>query len=224
MHVVIAGGHGRVALAATRLLATRGWQVTGLIRRPGQADDVRAAGATPALLDLATASTEQFAERLVGADAVLYAAGAGLGDAPGRAHPADRDAALTLADAAQLTSVRRYVMLSAMGADRSARYPQNPLVETYLRAKGEADENLLSRPFLHCTVLRPAWLRDGPATGMVRLAESTGVGEVKRADVAAVLVALLAAPETAGRTLELVSGHTPVDEAVAALTRSMRPT
>ncbi|MFF4082594.1 NAD(P)H-binding protein [Streptomyces sp. NPDC087218] len=223
MHVVVAGGHGRVALAVSGLGAARGWQVTGLIRRPEQADDVRAAGADPVLLDLAGATTEQFAERLAGADAVLYAAGAGLGDAPGRANPVDRDAALALADAARLAGVRRYVMLSSMGACRDARYPKDPLVETYLRAKGEADESLLSRPFLDCTVLRPAWFRDDPGTGLVRLAEATGAGEVPRADVAAVLVALLATPATAGRTLELVSGHTPVDEAVSALTRPPGP-
>ncbi|MFD7191841.1 NAD(P)H-binding protein [Streptomyces sp. NPDC059914] len=223
MHVVIAGGHGRVARAATRLLAARGWRVTGLIRRPEQADDVRAAGAAPVLLDLATAPAEAFAERIEGADAVLYAAGAGLGDAPGRANPVDRDAALALADAAQSVGVRRYVMLSSMGAARDARYPQNPLVETYLRAKGEADDDLLSRSFLHCTVLRPAWFRDSPATGLVQLAESTGVGEVSRADAAAVLAALLAAPDTAGLTLELISGRTPVDEAVAAVARQADP-
>ncbi|MFF8914521.1 NAD(P)H-binding protein [Streptomyces sp. NPDC015032] len=223
MHVVVAGGHGRVALAASRLVTARGGRVTGLIRRQEQADDVRAAGAEPVLLDLATATAEQFAERIDGADAVLYTAGAGLGDAPGRANPVDRDAALALADAARLMGVRRYVMLSSMGAGSSARYPKDPLVETYLRAKGEADEELLSRSCLDCTVLRPAWFRDGPGTGLVRLAETTGVGEVDRVDVAAVLVALLAAPMTAGRTLELVSGHTPVDEAVAALTRSADP-
>ncbi|MFI9628849.1 NAD(P)H-binding protein [Streptomyces sp. NPDC052042] len=223
MHVVVTGGHGRVALAASRLGTARGWRITGLIRRPEQADDVRAAGAYPVLLDLATATAEQFAERLVGADAVLYTAGAGLGDAPGRANPVDRDAALTLADAAQLTGVRRYVVLSSMGADRGARYPKDPLVETYLRAKGEADEHLMSRPFLDCTVLRPAWFRDGPGTGLVRLAETTGTGEVDRADAAAVLVALLAAPATAGRTLELISGHTPIEEAVAALAHPADP-
>lgn len=175
------------------------------------------------LLDLATASVEAFAERIEGADAVLYAAGAGLGDAPGRANPVDRDAALALADAARSVGVRRYVMLSSMGAARDARYPQNPLVETYLRAKGEADDDLLSRPFLHCTVLRPAWFRDSPATGLVQLAESTGVGEVSRADAAAVLAALLAAPDTAGLTLELISGRTPVNEAVAAVARQADP-
>ncbi|MFE7046654.1 NAD(P)H-binding protein [Streptomyces atratus] len=223
MRVVVAGGHGRVALAVSRLLTAQGGQVCGLIRRPEQADDARAAGADPILLDLATATTEEFAERLAGADAVLYAAGAGLGDAPGRANPVDRDAALTLADAAQLMGVRRYVMLSSMGADPASRYPKDPLVETYLRAKGETDENLLSRSLLDCTVLRPAWFRDGPGNGRVRLAETTGIGEVDRADAAAVLVALLATPTTSGRTLELISGHTPIDEAVTALTHPAAP-
>ncbi|MFH8516943.1 NAD(P)H-binding protein [Streptomyces gelaticus] len=223
MHVVVAGGHGRVALAVSRLLTARGRRVSGLIRRPEQAADVRAAGAVLVLLDLATATVEQFAGLLAGADAVLYAAGAGLGETVDRASPVDRDSALALADAAQLVGVRRYVMLSSMGADPHSHYPKDPLVERYLRAKGEADENLLSRPSLDCTVLRPAWFRDGPGTGLVRLAATTGMGEVDRADAAAVLVALLNAPTTAGRTLELVSGDTPVDEAVAALTHPLGP-
>ncbi|MFI7102884.1 NAD(P)H-binding protein [Streptomyces sp. NPDC050161] len=216
MYTVIAGGHGRVALLLTRLLTDRGHRVSGIIRRSGQAGRVRAAGAEPVLLDLATATAPQLAKVLDGADAVVYAAGIGLGDTNGRADPADRDAALTLADAAGLAGVRRYLMLSAMGADPAQRYPDDPRVEVYLRAKGEADENLLARPALDCTVVRPAWLRDGTGTGRVRLAETTGVGDITRADVAAVIAALLDTPATAGLTLELISGTVPITEAVAA--------
>ena len=52
MHVVIAGGHGKIALILERLLAERGDTVTGLIRNPAQADDLRAAGAQPVVLNL----------------------------------------------------------------------------------------------------------------------------------------------------------------------------
>ncbi|MFE7638185.1 SDR family oxidoreductase [Kitasatospora sp. NPDC057518] len=215
MSVVIAGGHGRVALLTTRLLATRGLPVTGIIRRPEQAATVRAAGAQPAVTDLAHTTPHHLAHLLTGAQAVLFAAGAGRGNAPGQADPVDHDAALTLADATQLAGVRRFVMLSAMGADPAIHYPPDPLVETFLQAKGRADQDLLSRPALDCTVLRPAWFRDGPGTGRVHLAEHTGPGEIDRADVAAVLADLLTTPATAPRVLELVSGTVPVHEAVA---------
>ncbi|SCD93125.1 NAD(P)H-binding [Streptomyces sp. OspMP-M43] len=221
MSVVIAGGHGRVALLVSRILADRGESVLGIIRRPEQADAVRAAGAQHLVSDLATATVEQLAQCLTGARAVLFAAGAGLGDAPGRPAPVDHDAIIAIADAAERSGVRRFVMLSAMGADPARNYPADPLVETFLRARGRADENLLARETLETTVVRPAWFRDGPATGNVHLTAHTGPGEITRADVAAVLAALLTAASTTPRVLELTSGTTPIAEAVAPLVRSL---
>jgi uncharacterized protein YbjT (DUF2867 family) len=42
-------------------------------------------------------------------------------------------------------------------------------------------------------------------------------GDIPRDDVAAVLLALLETPSSVGKTFELVSGDTPVDEAVRSL-------
>ncbi|MFE7425866.1 NAD(P)H-binding protein [Streptomyces sp. NPDC057545] len=204
----------RVVLLTSRLLAERGRRVFGIIRRPEQAAGVRAVGAVPVVADLASATAGQLAQVLAGARAVLFAAGAGLGDAPGQANPVDHDAVLAVADAAQLAGVRRFVLLSAMGADPARHYPADPLVETFLRAKGRADQDLLSRSALDCAVLRPAWFRDGPGTGLVHLAEHTGPGGIERADVAAVLADLAWVPATAVRVLELASGSTPIHEAV----------
>ncbi|MFH9269021.1 NAD(P)H-binding protein [Streptomyces sp. NPDC017546] len=215
MSVLIAGGHGRVALMVSRLLGDRGERVRALIRRPEQAGRVRAAGARPLVADLATATATDLAGHLSGARAVLYAAGAGLGDAPGRPHPVDHDAIITFADAAERAGVRRFVMLSTMGADPAMRYPDNPLVETFLQARGRADENLLIRPALDTTVVRPAWFRERPGTGAVHLAARTGAGDIAREDVAAVLAALLAADSTDPRVLELIAGSTPISDAVA---------
>ncbi|MGW8944186.1 NAD(P)H-binding protein [Streptomyces koyangensis] len=223
MSVVIAGGHGRVALMVSRLLAVRGERVSAVIRRPAQAGVVRDAGARPLLADLATASTEDLTELLTGARAVLYAAGAGLGVAPGQPAPVDHDSIVTFADAAEHAGVRRFVMLSVMGADPAARYRDNPLVETFLRARGRADENLLARSALATTVIRPAWFRDRPGTGMVHLAERTGVGDIAREDVAAVLATLLSTDSTSPRVLELIAGTTPVQDAVARHSPSRRP-
>ncbi|MFC9330495.1 NAD(P)-binding oxidoreductase [Kitasatospora sp. NPDC057015] len=217
MRTVIAGGHGKIALLLERLLAERGDQPAGIIRRPEHASDLQEAGAEPLLLDLEATTPTELAALLDGADAVVFAAGAGPGSGAERKNTVDRDAAVLLADAAELAGVRRYLMVSSMGADAAATYPADPVFETYLRAKGAADDAIRAQDALDWTILRPGRLTDGPGTGRVRLAASTGRGDVDRADVAAVLAALLAAPTTAGLTLELVAGDTPVTQAVATL-------
>ncbi|MFJ2781619.1 NAD(P)H-binding protein [Kitasatospora sp. NPDC087315] len=207
-----------MALKLERLLAERGDRPAGIIRRPEQAGDLVDAGAEPLTLDLEAATAPELARLLTGADAVVFAAGAGPGSGAARKNTVDRDAAVLLADAAELAGVRRYLIISSTGADAAARYPADPVFETYLRAKGAADDAVRARTTLDWTVLRPGRLTDGPGTGLVRLAPSAGRGAVDRADVAAVLAALLHEPGTAGRTLELVSGDTTVAEAVAAVT------
>ncbi|WP_405359890.1 NAD(P)H-binding protein [Kitasatospora sp. NBC_00085] len=216
MRTVIAGGHGQIALKLERLLAEHGDRPAGIIRRPEQAEALEAAGAEPLLLDLEAATVHELAPLLTGADAVVFAAGAGPGSGADRKNTVDRDAAVLFADAAELAGVRRYLIISSMGADAGAHYPADPVFETYLRAKGAADDAVRARTTLDWTVLRPGRLTDGPGTGLVRLAPSVGRGAVDRADVAAVLAALLHEPGTAGQTLELVSGNATVAEAVAA--------
>ncbi|MFD0263942.1 NAD(P)-binding oxidoreductase [Kitasatospora indigofera] len=217
MRTVIAGGHGQIALRLERLLAERGDRPAGIVRRPEHAQDLQRIGAEPLLLDLEATTPTELAALLEGADAVVFAAGAGPGSGAERKLTVDRDAAVLLADAAELAGVRRYLMVSSMGADAAAAYPADPVFETYLRAKGAADDAVRAQDALDWTILRPGRLTDGPGTGRVRLAASTGRGDVDRADVAAVLAALLTAPATAGLTLELTAGDTPVAEAVAAL-------
>ncbi|MFF4317134.1 SDR family oxidoreductase [Streptomyces sp. NPDC001568] len=212
MRIVIAGGHGRIALRLERLLAARGYEVAGIIRDPGQGDDLRRAGAEPVLCDLESASVEHVAGILQGADVAVFAAGAGPGSGADRKETVDRDAATLFADAAERARVRRFLMVSSMGAD--ARHPGDEVFDVYLRAKGEADEYVRTRLGLEWTVLRPGSLTDEAGSGEVRLEAETGRGSVPRDDVAAVLAELLETPATAGLTLELVEGSTPVSVAV----------
>ena len=219
MRVVIAGGHGKIALILERLLAERGDSAVGLIRNPDQADDLNDVGAEPVVLDLEHATVEEVAAQLDGADAVVFAAGAGPGSGADRKATVDRDAAILLADAAETAGVERYVMVSAMGADRrDATEGDDPVFAAYLDAKAAADEAVRARPGLHSTIVRPGLLTDEPATGRVRVAQATGRGSIPRADVAAVLIGLLDVPATGGVTFELVSGDATVAEAMAVLT------
>jgi uncharacterized protein YbjT (DUF2867 family) len=220
MRVVIAGGHGKIALILEKLLADRGDSVAGLIRNPDQSDDLRRAGAEALVLDLEHASVDRLAELLQGADAVVFAAGAGPGSGIARKMTVDRDAAILLADAAEVAGVSRYLLVSAMGADgRSANDADDPVFAAYLQAKAAADDAVRAKDALNSTIVRPGLLTDEAATGRVRVAESTGRGSIPRADVAAMLVALLDAPATAGVTFELISGDTPIADAVSALKR-----
>ncbi|MER7686135.1 NAD(P)H-binding protein [Streptomyces sp. NPDC097610] len=215
MRIVIAGGHGQIALRLERLLAARGDEVAGIIRRAEQGDDLRAAGAEPVLCDLESASVEQVAAHLQGADAAVFAAGAGPGSGPARKETVDRGAAVLFADAAERARVRRHVVVSAMGANPA--HPGDDVFDLYLRAKGEADEYVRGRTSLEWTILRPGSLIDDAGTGLVRLEASTGRGAVSRDDVAAVLAELVETPATAGLTLELISGSTPISVAVKSV-------
>jgi nucleoside-diphosphate-sugar epimerase len=213
--VVIAGGHGKIALILERLLAQRGDAVAGFIRNPDHAADLRAAGAQPLVLDLENASVDEVASHLQDADAVVFAAGAGPGSGAARKGTVDRDAAILLADAAEAAKVSRYVVISSIGADADA--PEgvgDPVFVAYLRAKGAADENVRAREGLQSTIVRPGHLTTGPGTGRVQIAEKTGRGDIPREDVASVLLAVLDTPGTAGRTFEVISGDTPIADAV----------
>lgn len=215
MRVVIAGGHGKIALLLEQLLARRGDTVAGLIRNPAHAPDVEAAGATAIVLDLERASVADVATQLEGADAVVFAAGAGPGSGAERKQTVDRDAAILLADAAEAAGVTRYVMVSAISADdRSLDAGYDPVFLAYIRAKAEADGDVRGRSGLATTIVRPGRLTDEAGTGLVHIAENTGRGSIPRADVAAVLLAVLDAPETAGRTFELISGNAPITAAL----------
>ena len=212
MRVVIAGGHGQIALLLSRRLSERGDAAVGLIRNPAHAAEVVAAGAEPVTADLESVDAAALAGHLAGADAVVFAAGAGPGSGAARKDTVDRGAAVLLADAAERAGVRRYVQVSAMGVDDLPA--GDDVFAVYLRAKAAAEQDLRGRD-LDWTILRPGGLTDDPATGTVRLAPHVDSGKVPRDDVAAVLVVLLDEPRTAGATLELVGGDTPIAAAVA---------
>jgi uncharacterized protein YbjT (DUF2867 family) len=198
MDVVIAGGHGQIALRLAQLLAARGDRVRALIRNPAHADDVHAAGAEAVLADLERDDLTSFAE---GADAVVFAAGAGPGSGPERKRTVDLGGALKLIDAARAGAVRRYVMVSAIGARDPAGGSE--AMRPYLLAKAEADAAVRDSG-LQFTIVRPGRLTDEPGTGLVRAAERLERGDITRDDVAAVLAGVLDEPRTIGRTFDVV--------------------
>lgn len=215
MHIAIAGGHGQIALHLERRLAAAGHTSTAIIRNPDHAADVREAGAEPAVLDLEATTATQLSELIGGADAVVFAAGAGPGSGAARKHTMDRDGALLLVAAAQLVGTTRYVMISAMAAD-DADPDSDDVFQIYLAAKGAADAALRDSG-LDWTVVRPGRLTDEPASGTVTAGRKLERGDIPREDVAAVVAQTLEDRSTIGTTFDVVSGETPIAEAVAAV-------
>ncbi|MFG2846307.1 NAD(P)H-binding protein [Kitasatospora sp. NPDC048296] len=214
MKIVIAGGHGQIARRLGRMLAARGDSVIGIVRDPDHSRDLLADGTQPVVRDLERASREDVAAVVAGADAVVFAAGAGPGSGAARKHTVDHQAAVLLAEAALRAGVRRYVMVSTRGAGSPPPAQADDVWAAYVNAKTAADEHLMAQD-LDWTVLRPAALTNEPGTGTVRLTAERSIGEVTRDDVARVLVALLDTPATAGLVLELAAGEHPIPAAVS---------
>jgi len=210
--IVIAGGHGKIALRLARLLSARGDEVRSIIRNPGHAAGVHGAGAEPVLADME--ALDSLAEFVEGADAVVFAAGAGPGSGAERKRTVDLGAAVKLLDAARATGVPRYLMVSTIGAGdpRSGSEAMRP----YLEAKAEADA-ALSASDRDWTIVRPGMLTDDPGTGLIWVGAEERRASVTRDDVAAVLVGCLDDPRTVHKTFVVLQGETPVAEALASL-------
>jgi uncharacterized protein YbjT (DUF2867 family) len=212
--VVIAGGHGKIALQLERLLAGSGHEVRALIRNPDHASDVEAAGAEALVADIEKLNAFALADLITDADAIVFAAGAGPDSGPERKWTVDYEGAAKLIDVAVANSIPRYVIVSSSGADPEAE--DDGGFGTYLRAKGQADRDL-TQSELDYTILRPGRLTDDPGTGTITIGSGFDGGPIPRADVAATIAAVLDAPETYGRILGLGGGGAPIAPALAEL-------
>jgi uncharacterized protein YbjT (DUF2867 family) len=213
MDVLVAGGHGQIALRLLKLLADRGDRARGIVRNPDHVADLAAVGADALVLDLEHADLDPAA--LAGVDALVFAAGAGPGSGPERKRTVDYGAAVKCADAAVAAGVRRFVIVSSIGAQAPDEGPES--MRPYLEAKAQADAHVMATD-LDWTVVRPGGLTNDPGTGRVEVSTELGRrGSVPRDDVALVLAATLEEPATIGKVFELFAGETPVREALAAL-------
>jgi uncharacterized protein YbjT (DUF2867 family) len=216
MKVLVAGAHGKTARRLVRMLVEDGHEVRGLVRKEEQTGDVEADGAEPVLVDLEAEEVEGgIGEVVEGCDAIVFAAGAGPGSGDARKETMDYGGAAKLVEAAEGRGVRRYLMLSAMGASDPEGASEG--MRPYLRAKARADERL-AQSGLDYTIIRPGSLTEDEGTGNIEAAERLGRrGEIPREDVAGTFAAALEDEDTYHKTFEILSGDTPIREALAQL-------
>jgi nucleoside-diphosphate-sugar epimerase len=215
MQVAIAGGHGTIALLLTHLLVDRGHDVRSIIRNPRHSDEVEATGAQSVVVDLESSSSQELADAIGSADAVVFAAGAGPGSGAARKESVDYEGAVKLLDAADRLGAAHYLMISAIGAD--ADHAGDGVFDVYLRAKGRADDSVRAGP-VPFTIVRPTGLTNDDPVGTVMLADGANGGAVTRADVAAVVAEMIDRGTPVGAALDLTAGSTLIAEAVDAAT------
>jgi uncharacterized protein YbjT (DUF2867 family) len=211
MRVIVFGGHGKVALLLSPLLAARGDEVVSVIRNPAHADEVAAGGAEPRVLDLESASPAEIDELLAGADAVVWSAGAGGGNRARTAAVA-RDAAIATIEAARRSGVSRYVMVSWYGSVPDHGVDPDDSFFPYVDAKLAADDHLRGTD-LDWTILGPGPLTLDEPTGRIAV-DPPEKGPVPRADVAAVIVGSLDEPASIGGFVRFATGDTPIADAL----------
>lgn len=215
--VVIVGGHGKVALLAAGKLKSAGHAVDSVIRNPDQADDVRAAGGNPIVLDIESASVDQLASLFSGAEAILFSAGAG-GGSPQRTHTVDYEAATRAMAAADQAGVRRFIMVSYAGAGVDVhRLDPGDSFYPYARAKHDADAKLRESS-LDYTILGPGLLTTAPATGKLTRTEDAGNDwpddkrVTSRENVAEAIAYVIKAGAAIRQTVNFYDGDIPVAE------------
>jgi len=213
MKVLVAGAHGKTGRRLVRILTEDGHEVRGLVRKEEQMPDVEADGAEPMLVDLEEAEVEEAVGRAVeGCDAIVFAAGAGPGSGAARKETMDYGGAVKLMEAAQRNGVRRYLMLSSMGAGDPE--DGSEAMQPYLFAKARADERLQMSD-LDYTIIRPGSLTDEEGTGSIEATEHLGGrGEISRDDVARTFAEALELENTYHKTFEILGGEAQIREAL----------
>ena len=212
--VIVVGAHGKVALLTLPRLVAAGHEVTGVIRKAEQAEEVRSAGAEAVVADVENLSTDQIAETLAGHDVVVWSAGAG-GGSPERTYAVDRDAAIRTIDAAEQAHASQFVMVSYFGAGPDHGVDPGSGFFAYAESKTEADAHLAASS-LGWTILRPSRLTDEGGTGGIETGAGVTGGQVARTTVADVITAVIGAPDGAkGLTLEFNDGEQPIGGVIA---------
>jgi uncharacterized protein YbjT (DUF2867 family) len=200
-------------------LAAAGHTPVALVRREEYRAELEGKGAEVRLLDVEGQDAAAFAEAFEGCHAVVFAAGGGPDGNIERKRTVDLEGSLKSIEGARRAGISRFVQVSAIGVDAPLPPDTDPVWRAYVEAKREADAALRSSG-LDWTIIRPGRLTDGAPTGLVALGPDVEPRQVPRADVAAVLAAVIDTGGGIGAQWDLVSGETPIDEAVRQSVRA----
>jgi len=207
MKVLVIGSHGNVGQRIVRYLSGKGHEAFAMIRDTSQKSEMERLGGKTVVADL----EEDFSSAYDAMDAVIFTAGSGAKTGPDKTIDVDQEAAKKSIDLASEKGIKRYIMVSAIGAKKP---DAQSAIQHYFKAKAIADNHLMNTS-LNYTIFRPGRLTDEPGKGTADMAENLGrKGSTSREDLALTIVESLLMPETYLKTIEILDGNTPITKAL----------
>lgn len=205
-NVLVAGSNGTTGRIIIEILQkSDAYKPVAMVRKQEQKERFESHNVTSVLADLG----EDLSQAVTQIDKVIFAAGSG-GE---KVVEVDQEGAKRLTDAAKQAGVKKFVMLSSIGADNPS---QGGELEDYLKAKHNADEYLRASG-LDYVIVRPGSLTNEDGQGKIKLdSKLDNDGDISRADVAKTLVAVLDDNIMLNQTFEILKGETLIEKAVVS--------
>lgn len=214
--IFITGVTGGIGHRLAPLLLANGHQVTGLHRKPEQADNLRNAGITPVLGDLMELTAETLAPLIRGHDIVVFSSGA-AGSGLDRTTRIDGDGPGHVVAAMKQEGISRLYLVSAFPEAGRGKDP-SPRFEHYMTEKKRADADVAASD-RDWVILRPGTLLHEEQDGQVNAGLAIPYGTVKRGNVAQFLAELIETPQIRREIIELTDGGTLISEAITRIVR-----
>lgn len=209
--VLIAGANGLTGTRIIKILNNHGqYDPVAMIRNEDQKEKFSSMGVDVKVADLEEDLTGLFED----IDLVIFAAGSGSSTGKDKTIAVDQEGAIKLIDEAKRSNVKKFVMLSVIGADEPEK---NEKLKPYLEAKHKADEHLI-KSGLNYSIIRPGTLTNDDGTGKIKAKEKLSErGHIAREDVAYVIVNALDHANTHNQVVEILEGDQSLQEALGNL-------
>jgi uncharacterized protein YbjT (DUF2867 family) len=207
-NIVVAGANGTTGRIIVQLLKDSDtYRPIAMVRKQEQKDRFEQEDVTAVIADLEKDVNHAVKNAVKNADKVIFAAGSKGENVIG----VDQEGAKRLIDAGKDAGVKKFVMLSSMGADNPS---VSDALEDYLRAKQNADEYLKASG-LEYNIVRPGSLANEEGTGKIQLKEKLeNYGSISRADVAKTLVGVMEDGVMQNQVFEILAGETLIQKAI----------
>ena len=206
-NVLVAGATGTTGQIVVNILKnSQYFRPVAMVRKEDQQDQFKENGVKTVIGDL----EEDISDAFKDIDRVIFAAGS----KGKKVKAVDQDGAIKMIKAAEHKGIKKFVMLSSMGAD-------NPEVsedlKDYLIAKKNADD-YLRKTILNYTIVRPGSLTNDNAKGEIEIDHKLNkFGKISRADVAKVLTSSLHDNGPKNKAFEILEGETLIAEALESI-------
>lgn len=205
--ILVAGAHGTTGQKIINLLKENDdFKPLAMVRNENQVDFFSRQNVDSVVADL----EKDLSHAVKNIDKVIFAAGSG-GE---KVVEVDQEGAKRLIDASKKGNIKKFVMLSSIGAGQPEKADQ---LKEYLKAKHNADEYLKSSG-LDYAIVRPGTLNNKQGTGKIKMAEELdSPGEIPREDVAKTLVSSLSDDTASNAVFEMISGDVQINNALETL-------